>query len=138
MDPTPATTIRNPGREGTCLAQGRAAPRRCVAGTVFAGILQSDAPSGGYNDNNDTAAKASIGEVSRCADRVDAQVREVLGQVLAQRRSAGTALACVAGLAIDETAQLKDGDDRVRGAAACRVHRAGGELRECAMRRAVV
>ena len=68
-------------------------------GTVFAGILQSDAPSGGYNDNNDTAAKASIGEVSRCADRVDAQVREVLGQVLAQRRSAGTALACVAGLA---------------------------------------
>jgi SRSO17 transposase len=50
------------------------------------------------NDNNDTAAKASIGEVSGCADRVDAQVREVLGRVLAQRRSAGTALAYVAGL----------------------------------------
>jgi SRSO17 transposase len=51
------------------------------------------------NDNNDTAAKASIGEVSEYADRVDAQVREVLGRVLAQRRSAETALAYVAGLA---------------------------------------
>jgi DDE superfamily endonuclease len=44
------------------------------------------------NDSDDTAAKASIGDVSGCADRVDAQVREVLGRVLAQRRSAGTAL----------------------------------------------
>ena len=51
------------------------------------------------NDNYDTAAKASIGEVSGCADRVDAQVRAVLGRVLAQRRSAGTAFAYVAGLA---------------------------------------
>ena len=51
------------------------------------------------NDSDDTAAKASIGEVSGCADRVDAQVREVLGRVLAQRRSAGTAFAYVAGLA---------------------------------------
>ncbi|MGB8805902.1 MAG: hypothetical protein WCC93_13325, partial [Chthoniobacterales bacterium] len=51
------------------------------------------------NDNNDTAAKASIGEVSGCADSVDAQVRAVLGRVLAQRRSAGTALANVAELA---------------------------------------
>ena len=51
------------------------------------------------NDNDDTAARASIGEVSGYADRVDAQVREVLGRVLAQRRSAGTALAYVAGLA---------------------------------------
>ncbi len=51
------------------------------------------------NDNYDTAAKASIGEVSGCADRADAQVRAVLGRVLAQRRSAGTALAYVAGLA---------------------------------------
>jgi hypothetical protein len=51
------------------------------------------------NDNNDTAAKASMGEVSGCADKVDAQVRAVLGRVLAQRRSAGTALAYVAGLA---------------------------------------
>ncbi len=33
------------------------------------------------------------------ADRVDAQVREVLGRVLAQRRSARTAMAYVAGLA---------------------------------------
>ena len=56
------------------------------------------------NDNDDTAAKASIGEVSGCADRVDAQVREVLGRVLAQRRSAGTALAYVAGLAPGVTA----------------------------------
>ena len=50
------------------------------------------------NDNYDTAAKASIGEVSGCADRVDAQVRAVLGRVLAQRRSAGTAFAYVEGL----------------------------------------
>ncbi|MGH3125194.1 MAG: IS701 family transposase, partial [Streptosporangiaceae bacterium] len=50
------------------------------------------------NDSDDTAAKASIDEVSGYADRVDAQVREVLGRVLAQRRSAGTALAYVAGL----------------------------------------
>ena len=50
------------------------------------------------NDNYDTAAKASIGEVSGCADRVDAQVRAVLGRVLAQRRSAETAFAYVEGL----------------------------------------
>ncbi len=50
------------------------------------------------NDNYDTAAKASIGDVSGCADRVDAQVRAVLGRVLAQRRSAETAFAYVAGL----------------------------------------
>jgi SRSO17 transposase len=50
------------------------------------------------NDNDDTAAEASIGEVSGYADRVDAQVRAVLGRVLAQRRSAETALAYVAGL----------------------------------------
>jgi hypothetical protein len=51
------------------------------------------------NDNNDTAAEASIGDVSGCADRVDAQVRTVLGRVMAQRRSAETAFAYVAGLA---------------------------------------
>jgi len=28
-------------------------------------------------DSDDTAAKASIGDVSGCADRVDAQVREM-------------------------------------------------------------
>jgi SRSO17 transposase len=50
------------------------------------------------NDNYDTAAKASIGEVSGYADRVDAQVRAVLGRVLAQRRSAETAMSYVAGL----------------------------------------
>ncbi len=51
------------------------------------------------NNNDSTAAEASIGDVSGCADRADAQVREVLGRVLAQRRSAGTAFAYVAGLA---------------------------------------
>jgi hypothetical protein len=51
------------------------------------------------NDSDDTAAKASIGDVSGCADRVDAQVRAVLGQVLAQRRSTGTAMSYVEGLA---------------------------------------
>jgi hypothetical protein len=51
------------------------------------------------NDSDDTAAKASISEVSGCAGRVDAQVREVLGRVLAQRRNAGTAFAYVAGSA---------------------------------------
>ena len=51
------------------------------------------------NDSDDTAAKASISDVSGCADRVDAQVREVLGRVLAQRRSAETAWAYVAGMA---------------------------------------
>jgi SRSO17 transposase len=50
------------------------------------------------NDSDDTAAKASIGEVSGYADRVDAQVRAVLGRVLAQQRSAGTAFEYVAGL----------------------------------------
>ncbi len=40
-----------------------------------------------------------MGDVSGCADRVDAQVREVLGRVLAQRRSAGTAMSYVEGLA---------------------------------------
>jgi SRSO17 transposase len=50
------------------------------------------------NDNYDTAAEASIGDVSGCADRVDAQVRRVLGGVLAQRRSAGTAFAYVEAL----------------------------------------
>ena len=51
------------------------------------------------NDNNDTAAKASIDDVSGCADRVDAQVREVLGRVLPQRRSVATAFSYLAGLA---------------------------------------
>src|SRR5438105_1939039 len=50
-------------------------------------------------DDDDTAAEASIGDVARWADSIDAQVRAVLGRVLAQRRSAGTAFAYVAGLA---------------------------------------
>ena len=51
------------------------------------------------NDSDDTAAKASIGDVSGYADRVDAQVRAVLGRVLAQRRSTETAMSYVEGLA---------------------------------------
>src|SRR5438034_8790891 len=39
-------------------------------------------------DDDDTAAEASISDVSGCADSIDAQVRTVLGRVLAQRRSA--------------------------------------------------
>ena len=43
-------------------------------------------------NNDDTAVQASIEDVSGCSARADAQVRAVLGRVLAQRRSAGTAL----------------------------------------------
>jgi len=49
-------------------------------------------------NNNDTAALASIEDVSECTARVDAQVRAVLGRVLAQRRSTGAALAYVMAL----------------------------------------
>jgi SRSO17 transposase len=45
-----------------------------------------------------TAAQASIEDVAECAARVDAQVRAVLGLVLAQRRSAGTAFGYVTAL----------------------------------------
>jgi len=45
-----------------------------------------------------TAAQASIGDVAACAVRVDAQVRAVLGGVMAQRRSAGVAFAYAAAL----------------------------------------
>ena len=57
-------------------------------------------------DSNDTAVRASIGieDVSGCAARADAQVRAVLGRVMAQRRSAGTALDYVRGLAPGVTA----------------------------------
>lgn len=47
----------------------------------------------------DTAASASIEDVAACARRVDGQVRVVLGRVMAQRRSAGTALEYVTALA---------------------------------------
>lgn len=50
-------------------------------------------------DDDDTAAEASIGDVSGWADRIDAQVRAVLGRVLAQRRSAEAAFGYVAALA---------------------------------------
>jgi hypothetical protein len=43
-------------------------------------------------DSDDTAVQASIKDVSGCSARADAQVRAVLGWVMAQRRSAGTAL----------------------------------------------
>jgi hypothetical protein len=48
--------------------------------------------------NGGTAAVASIEDVARCTARVDAQVRGVLGEVMAQRRSAGTAFDYVAAL----------------------------------------
>jgi len=49
-------------------------------------------------DEYATAASASIEDVAACAARVDAQVKAVLGQVMAQRRSAETAFAYVAAL----------------------------------------
>ena len=50
------------------------------------------------DNNNDTAATARIEDVAACAAQVDAQVKVVLGRVLAQRRSAGTAFGYVAAL----------------------------------------
>src|SRR5437899_6031468 len=50
-------------------------------------------------DDDDTAAEASIGDVARWGDSIDAQVRAVLGRVLAQRRSAEAALGYVEALA---------------------------------------
>jgi len=49
-------------------------------------------------DDHDTAAWASIEDVAACADRVDGRVRAVLGEVLAQRRSAAVAFGYVAAL----------------------------------------
>jgi len=49
-------------------------------------------------NNNDTAAVARIEDVAACAATVDAQVRAILGAVLAQRRSVEVALSYVAAL----------------------------------------
>jgi len=49
-------------------------------------------------DKYGTAATARIEDVAACAARADAQVRAVLGRVLAQRRSAEVAFAYVAAL----------------------------------------
>ncbi len=49
-------------------------------------------------DNENTAAVASIEDVADCAARADAQVRAVLGRVMAQRRSAAVASGYVAAL----------------------------------------
>ena len=49
-------------------------------------------------NNENTAAWASIEDVAACAARVDAQVRAVLGRVLAQRRSAEVAFGYVSAL----------------------------------------
>jgi hypothetical protein len=49
-------------------------------------------------NNDDTAAQASIEDVAACATRADAQVRAVLGRVLAQRRSVEAAFGYVAAL----------------------------------------
>jgi SRSO17 transposase len=43
-------------------------------------------------DEDDTAALASIGDVADCTARADTQVRAVLGRVMAQQRSAAVAL----------------------------------------------
>jgi hypothetical protein len=50
-------------------------------------------------NNNDTAAWASIDDVADCTARVDAQVRAVLGRVLAQRRSVEVAFGYLSVLA---------------------------------------
>ena len=50
-------------------------------------------------DDDDTAAEATIGDVSGCADSIDTQVRAVLGRVLAQRWSAEAAFGYVEALA---------------------------------------
>ena len=49
-------------------------------------------------NNYDTAAWASIDDVADCAARVDAQVRAVLGRVLAQRRSVEVAFGYLSAL----------------------------------------
>jgi len=49
-------------------------------------------------NNNDTAAWASIDDVAGCAARVDAQVRAILGRVLAQRRSVEVAFGYLSAL----------------------------------------
>ena len=49
-------------------------------------------------DQHDTAAWASVEDVADYTRRVDARVRAVLGEVMAQRRSAGVALDYVAAL----------------------------------------
>jgi SRSO17 transposase len=49
-------------------------------------------------DNDNTAAVASIEDVADCTARADAQVRSVLQAVMAQRRSAAVAFDYVAGL----------------------------------------
>jgi SRSO17 transposase len=51
------------------------------------------------HNNENTAAVASIKDVADCTARADAQVRAVLGRVMAQRRSAAVALGYVAALA---------------------------------------
>jgi len=50
-------------------------------------------------DNNDTAAWASIDDVWSCTAGVDAQVRAVLGRVMAQRRSVEVAFGYLSALA---------------------------------------
>ena len=51
------------------------------------------------HNNDNTAAVASIEDVADCTARADAQVRAVLGRVMAQRRSAAVASGYVAALA---------------------------------------
>ena len=55
-----------------------------------------------------TAAQASIEDVAACAARVDAQVRSVLGGVMAQRRSAEVAFSYLAALSPGTRANCRD------------------------------
>jgi len=55
-------------------------------------------------NSDDTAAPARIEDVAACAARVDAQVRAVLGRVLAQRRSVEVAFSYLVGLSPERRA----------------------------------
>jgi hypothetical protein len=57
-------------------------------------------------DEYDTAALASMGDVADCTARADAQVKNVLEGVLAQRRSAAVASGYVAALSPGNPGEL--------------------------------
>jgi hypothetical protein len=73
-------------------------------------------------DNDNTAAVASIKDVADCAARADAQVRSVLRRVMAQRRSAAVASGYVAGLSPGTRANCCRSRNLLvmRGGAGCR------------------
>lgn len=73
-------------------------------------------------DNYNTAAPASVGDVAGCAARADDQVTKVLRAVMAQRRSAAVALDYVVALSPGTKANCWSLADRLvmRGGAGCR------------------